>query len=84
MSLREQRGEDDPSYPRQGARDWRVALLGLLPRLGPRSGELADQDINGPLNALDLAVHKVRPLSDRGDVSSGRVCCGELHLRRVG
>ena len=31
MSLREQRGEDNPSHPRQGAQDCRVALLGILP-----------------------------------------------------
>lgn len=28
MCLREQRGEGDPSHPRQGAQDRRVALLG--------------------------------------------------------
>uniref|UniRef100_UPI001953FC53 hypothetical protein n=1 Tax=Stenotrophomonas maltophilia TaxID=40324 RepID=UPI001953FC53 len=43
MSLREQRGEDDPSHPRQGAQDCRVALLGILPRLGLRSGKLLDR-----------------------------------------
>jgi hypothetical protein len=45
MGLREQRGEDDPSHPRQGAQDCRVALLGLLPRFDLRPGELLDQDV---------------------------------------
>ena len=36
MGLREQRGEDDPSYSRQRAQDRGVALLGRLPRFSLR------------------------------------------------
>ena len=53
VGLCEQRGEDDPSHPRQGAQDRRVALLGCLPRLGLRSSELLDEAIEATGDVLD-------------------------------
>ncbi|WP_043508914.1 hypothetical protein [Acidiphilium cryptum] len=75
MSLREQRGEDNPSHPRQGAQDCRVALFGILPRLGLRSGKLFDQAIDPLQDSLDLPINEVEALSHGRDVDAGRVGC---------
>ena len=66
------RGEDNPSHPRQGAQDCRVALLGILPRLGLRSGELFDQAVDPPRDGLDLAIDQGEALGDGRDVGTGR------------
>jgi hypothetical protein len=73
MSLHEQRGEDNPSHPRQGAQDCRVALLGILPGLGLRSGKLFDQAVDPPRDGLDLVIDQVEALRNGRDVDAGRI-----------
>lgn len=83
MGLREQRSEDNPSHPRQVAQDCRVALLGILPRLGLRSGKLFDQAVDPPRDGLDLAIDQVEALRHGRDVSAGSICKLSCPLQRL-
>ncbi len=82
VSLCEQRGEDNPSHPRQGAQDCRIALLGLLPRCDLPPGEFVDQDVEATRDVFDLVVHQVQPLGDGSDVSLGCIGCAWFHGQR--
>jgi hypothetical protein len=75
MGRREQRGEDNPSHPRQGAQDCRVALLGILPRLSLRSGKVFDQAVKTLHDSLYLAIDEVKALGQGRDVGTGRIGC---------
>jgi hypothetical protein len=72
MSLRERRGEDNPSHTQQEAHDCRVALLGISPRLRLRSGKLFDQAVDPPRDGLNLAIDQVEALG-RGRVGAGLI-----------
>jgi hypothetical protein len=59
MSLREQRGKDDPSHSRQRTQNRRVALLGYLPRVALRGGERLDESVQATGDFFELAIDQL-------------------------
>src|SRR5262245_44345683 len=79
----EQRGEDDPSYSRQGCEDLHVMLL-PLPRLGLLGRDQAGgKGIEPVMCVLELPVHQADARNERGDVGAGGFgrTGGDLHGR---
>jgi hypothetical protein len=85
-SLCQQRGEDDPSYSRQGCEDFHVMLL-CLPRFGIlRRDEPGGQRLELAMGLFELPVHKADARYERRDVCSGGFNCsgGDLHRLEAG
>ena len=81
-SLCEQRGEDDPSYSRQGCEDLHVMLL-FLPWLDLCGrNEFCCQGVELAIRFLELPIHKADARSKACDVSAGGFGCSGGDLQR--